>query len=118
MPTTVTGTFFVVKDAPQRPATSTHHDPAQGFILKMRVIDNQGPRALEPWVVRWVGPEAEAWWRQHAQLKAGDALALEVINPRSFPGIRASEIHAHVRTCRLLPPRSAAQQTQSVAEAS
>ena len=117
MPTTATGLFFVGKGSAARPATSTHKDPERGFILKMRVVDNQGQHAIEPWVVRWIGPEAEAWWRAHAELKAGDALSLELINPRAFPGVRTTEIHAQVRACRLLPPRGANTQQQLAAQA-
>lgn len=108
MTTTTTGIFFVGKDHPSRPAVSEHKNDAGAFVLKMRLIDNQGPRAVEVYVVRWVGPDAAAWRAQHASLKAGDALRLELINPRSMPGAHAPEIHAAISSCELLPARAPA----------
>jgi hypothetical protein len=106
MTTTTTGVFFVGKDHPSRPAVSEHKNDAGAFVLKMRLIDNQGPRAVEVYVVRWVGSEAAAWRARHASLKAGDALRLELINPRSMPGAHAPEIHAAITSCELLPART------------
>lgn len=113
MTTTTTGLFFVGKDHPMRPAVSEHKNDAGAFVLKMRVVDNQGPRAVEVYVVRWVGPEAAAWREKHRSLKAGDALRLVLANPRSMPGVHAPEIHAAISSCELLPARSHA--TASVA---
>ncbi|WP_295978928.1 hypothetical protein [uncultured Variovorax sp.] len=108
MTTTTTGLFFVGKDHPTRPAVSEHKNDAGAFVLKMRVVDNQGPRAVEVYVVRWVGPEAAAWREQHRSLKAGDALRLVLTNPRSMPGAHAPEIHAAITSCELLPARAPA----------
>ncbi|MNW22551.1 hypothetical protein D3C71_2240930 [compost metagenome] len=58
--------------------------------------------------MRWVGPEASAWRAQNPSLKAGDALRLELINPRSMPGTFQPEIHAVIRSCELLPARARA----------
>ena len=44
MTTTTTGTFYVNKDRPGRPAISEHTSDAGEFVLKMRLVDNQGPR--------------------------------------------------------------------------
>lgn len=107
MPTTTIGLFFVGKDFPTRKAFSTHLD-GETFILKLRVVDNQGPRRVEAYVVRWAGPEARGWWDANGPLKAGDPLSLELVNPRSFPGLHAPEIHADVVKCRLMPHRAAA----------
>lgn len=108
MTTTTTGLFFVGKNHPTRPAVTEHTNDAGAFVLKMRVVDNQGPRAVEGYVVRWVGPEAAAWRAKHPALKAGDALRLELINPRSMPGAHAPEIHAAIRACELMPARAPA----------
>jgi hypothetical protein len=108
MTTTTTGVFFVGKDRPGRPAVSEHKSDAGEFVLKMRLIDNQGPRAVEVYVVRWIGPAAAAWRAQHRDLKAGDALRLELANPRSMPGAQAPEIHAAIKACELLPARAPA----------
>jgi hypothetical protein len=108
MTTTTTGVFFVGKDHPSRPAVSEHRNDAGAFVLKMRLIDNQGPRAVEVYVARWVGSKAAAWRAQHPSLKAGDALRLELINPRSMPGAHAPEIHAAISSCELLPARAPA----------
>ena len=108
MTTTTTGVFFVGKDRPGRPAVSDYKTDAGEFVLKMRLIDNQGPRAVEVYVVRWIGPAAAAWRSHHRNLKAGDALHLELMNPRSMPGAQAPEIHAAIKTCELLPARAPA----------
>ncbi|SFQ41393.1 hypothetical protein SAMN05216567_115143 [Variovorax sp. OK605] len=106
MTTTTTGTFFVGKDRPGRPAVSEHKSDAGEFVLKMRLIDNQGPRAVEIYVTRWVGPAAAAWRAQHSTLKAGDALRLVLTNPRAMPGAMSPETHAAIASCELLPARA------------
>lgn len=116
MPTTTTGLFFVARDYANRAAFSTHNDPDGTFILKVRVVDNQGPQRVEAYVVRWTGPQAKAFWDKHGPLKPGTALELELLNPRSFPGLRSPEIHATVKQCRLMPPRVAST-TTTAAEA-
>lgn len=103
MPTVTSGLFFVAKDRPGRAAASAAPAADGSFAVTLRVVDNQGPRRVEPYVVRWAGAEASAWWDAHAPLKAGDALALELLNPRAFPGFNAPEIHAEVSCCRLMP---------------
>ncbi|MGJ7555080.1 hypothetical protein ACSFBI_13845 [Variovorax sp. RB3P1] len=108
MTTTTNGVFFVGSDRPGRPAVSHHKSDAGDFVLKLRVVDNQGPRAKEIYVVRWIGLDAAAWRDKHPALKAGDALRLELTNPRSMPGAHAPEIHAAIRTCELLPARAPA----------
>lgn len=106
MPTITTGLFFVGKDRPTQPAVSTHKDDTGTFVLKLRVVDNQGPRRVESYVVRWTGAEAQAWHAEHGALPAGTPLALELVNPRSIPGQFAPETHAQVQACRLMPTRS------------
>ena len=108
MTTTTTGVFFVGKDHPTRPAVSEHRNDAGDFVLKLRVVDNQGPRAVEVYIVRWVGESAAAWREKHRHLKAGDALRLVLTNPRSMPGAHAPEIHAAISSCELLPARTPA----------
>lgn len=107
MTTTTTGVFFVGKDhGPKQPAVSEHRNDAGEFVLKLRLIDNQGPRRTEVYVARWTGADAAAWRSRHPHLKAGDALRLELVNPRSMPGAIAPEIHAAIRACELLPARA------------
>jgi len=107
--TTTTGVFFVGKDhGPKQLAVSEHRNDAGEFVLKLRLIDNQGPRRVEVYVARWTGTDAAAWRARHPHLKAGDALRLELVNPRSMPGAVAPEIHAAIRACELLPARSPA----------
>ena len=108
MTTTTTGVFFVGKDRPGRPAVSEHKSDAGEFVLKMRLIDNQGPRAVEVYVARWVGPVAAAWRAQHRDLRAGDALRLVLTNPRAMPGAMSPETHAAISSCELLPARAPA----------
>lgn len=108
MTTTTTGIFFVGKDRPGRPAVSEHTSDAGEFVLKMRLIDNQGPRAVEVYVTRWVGPTAAAWRAAHRNLKAGDALRLVLSNPRAMPGAMSPETHAAISSCELLPARAPA----------
>lgn len=108
MTTTTTGVFFVDKDRSGRPAVSEHKSDAGEFVLKMRLIDNQGKRAVEIYVVRWIGADAAAWRAQHRDLKAGDALRLELTKPRSMPGAQAPEIHAAISKCELRPARASA----------
>lgn len=106
MTTTTTGVLFVGKGYPTRPAVSVHKTDRGEFMLKLRLIDNQGPRCLEVYVARWIGEEARAWHIAHPDLKAGDALRLTLINPRSMPGAVAPEIHAAITACELLPARA------------
>lgn len=107
MTTITTGIFFVGKDRPNRPAASEHLNDAGEYVLKVRVIDNQGKGRVEGYIVRWVGPQAKAWRQAHADLKAGDILRLELENPRSMPGSTGMpETHATVRMCELLSARS------------
>lgn len=108
MTTTTNGVFFVSKDRPGRPAVTEHKSDAGEFVLKMRLIDNQGPRAVEVYVTRWVGPAAASWRVQHGDLKAGDALRLVLINPRAMPGAMSPETHAAITSCELLPARAPA----------
>ncbi|MGO4609419.1 hypothetical protein AB4142_24050 [Variovorax sp. 2RAF20] len=108
MTTVTTGVFFVSKDRPGRPAVSDHRSDTGEFILKMRLIDNQGPRAVEVYVTRWVGQTAAAWRAQHPELKAGDALRLVLSNPRAMPGAMSPETHAAISSCELLPARAPA----------
>ena len=106
MTTTTTGVFFVGKDrGPKRPAVSEDWSDAGDFVLKMRVVDNQGPLRREVYVVRWTGPEAAAWRARHRELKAGNALRLQLTNPHSMPGLHVPEIHAAISSCELLPAR-------------
>lgn len=108
MTTTTTGVFFVSKDRPGRPAVTEHKSDAGEFVLKMRLIDNQGPRAVEVYVTRWTGQAAAAWRANHTALKAGDALRLVLTNPRAMPGAMSPETHAVVTSCELLPARAPA----------
>lgn len=114
MPTITTGVFFVGKQPPQ---WSVEGDQ---FVLTLRVVDNQGPGRVEPYMVRWVGEAARTWWSEHQGLMtAGRPLHLQLVNPRSFPGLRAPETHATVAQCSLAPlaPSWQGQNTQRAQEA-
>lgn len=107
MTTITTGIFFVGKDHPSRPAVTEHRNDAGEYVLKMRLIDNQGRGRVEGYLVRWVGSQAQAWRNAHPALKAGDILRLELENPRSLLGSTGMpETQATVRTCELLAARS------------
>jgi hypothetical protein len=108
MTTTTTGVFYVNKDRPGHPAISEHTSDAGEFVLKMRLIDNQGRRAVEVYETRWVGPAAAAWRAAHRNLKAGDALRLVLSNPRAMPGTVSPETHAAISSCELLPAHAPA----------
>ncbi|MGJ7544607.1 hypothetical protein [Variovorax sp. LT1R16] len=113
MPTLTSGRFFVGRQAatPQVEQDGT-------FSLTLRVVDNQGLHANEPYLVRWRGAEAQAWWAANGPLRPGAALQLELLNPRAQLGLRVPEIHAQVSSCRLLPPRAAPTQQHTAAQTS
>jgi hypothetical protein len=98
MATITTGTFFLGR----KPARA---DSDGGeFQLTLHVVDRQGPRAVEPYVLRWSGADAKRWWAEHgASLGAGTPLLLTLLNPRSFPGVHSPETHATVQSCALAP---------------
>lgn len=99
MPTITTGMFFLAR---QRPTTGL--SPDGDFQLTLRVNDNQGQHRVEPYQVTWAGNAAKNWWNEHQQrLQPGQPLALELVNPRTFPGLRAPETHATVIRCELAP---------------
>lgn len=100
MTTTTIGTFYLRK---QQPVEATADE--RGFRLTLRLLDRQGPGAVEPYVATWRGPEAKAWWARHAQeLTPGTPLQLQLHNPRSFTGPRGQpETHASVVRLELAP---------------
>lgn len=104
MPTTTVGLFFIRQGRASNPAVSTHTNDDGQFVLKMRLLDHQNTHK-ESYVVRWIGEAAQAFHTAHPNLKAGDALSLDLINPCCRPGPLSPEIHATVRGCRLMPPR-------------
>jgi hypothetical protein len=114
MPTTTVGLFFVRQGRASNPAVSTHRSDDGQFVLQMRLLDHQGPHK-EGYVVRWIGEDARAFHAAHPDLKAGDALSLDLLNPRSLPGLQSPEIHATVRGCRLMPARVPAAMTAASA---
>ena len=126
MTTITTGVFYVGKDYPGRPAVTCERDAKGTFVLKMRLIDNQGrpagsqgPQIIEGYAVHWSGPEAQAWHIAHLDLKAGDALALTLVNPRSLIGTRgAPETTAKVVRCELQPRTPACAPTRMTASQS
>ena len=103
MTTITTGLFFV-----SRTPAIARPDPALGFVLTLHLIDNQGEHKKEPYVVRWTGEQARAFWTAHGALAAGTPLEVELRNPRSFMGGRSPEIHAQVVRCELKPARARA----------
>lgn len=99
MPTITTGLFFVARQKP-----TTRQTPEDNFQLELRVVDNQGQHKVEPYLVTWTGNAAKNWWEEHQRhLQPGQPVALELVNPRSFPIARSAEIHAIVTRCELAP---------------
>lgn len=110
--TLTTGTFFLSK---QRPTAAA--DSAGAFRLELVLVDNLGRNPAtgreekEAYRVRWVGPDAQAFWAAHqAELTAGAPLHAELHRLRAHPGPNAfppmPELRARVLRLQLLPRRA------------
>lgn len=95
MPTTSRGRFFLAK----RDAVTTDVTAQGDFRLTLRVFDRIGTHKVEPYVVKWAGSEAAAWWQENRAIAPGAVLDLELVNPRAMPGRISPEIHATVTRC-------------------
>lgn len=96
MPPTTRGAFFLTTIKP-----ITQAEPC--FMVELSVWSRIGSRESqkEHYRVRWYGPAAGNWWREHAShLREGSALALVLRDPFSVNGNR-SETHAVVVHCEL-----------------
>lgn len=99
-----TGTLFLSKTKPE---TTTHEGQ---FALLLLLMDNLGKQGLEPYRVRWTGPEAEAFWHAHrADLVPGAVLQVELSNVRAVSGATRPpmpELRARVESMKFCPKRS------------
>ncbi len=106
-----TGTLFLSKTKPE---TTTHEGQ---FALLLLLMDNLGKQGLEPYRVRWAGPEAQAFWNAHqAELTPGAPLHVELSNVRAVAGATRPvmpELRARVVRMRLLPRSAPAPQPAS-----
>ena len=74
------------------------------FELTMRVLDRHGHLKTAAWLLIWSGPEAQAWYSQHADaLVSGAVLEVTCSHIRGYVAGRIAEVHAHVQECRLIP---------------
>lgn len=92
----------------KRGATAGHL--ADGtFYLLMFAHDRISAHRLEPWLLRWDGPEAEAFWQAHrADLTPGTPLNIKATRLRTFVTAghgQSPEVHAVVLACALAPLR-------------
>lgn len=105
-----TGTLFLSKTKPE---TTTHEGQ---FALVLLLMDNLGKQGLEPYRVRWTGPEAEAFWNTHrADLVPGAVLQVELSNVRAFTGTTyppMPELRARVVSMKYCPKRSPEERKQ------
>ncbi|WP_343593792.1 hypothetical protein [Paracidovorax wautersii] len=76
-----TGTLFLSKTKPE---ITTHEGQ---FALVLLLMDNLGKQGLEPYRVRWLGPEAEAFWHAHqADMTPGAVLDVDLTHVRAVSG--------------------------------
>jgi hypothetical protein len=93
------GTVYLSKT---RPSVQTAGDGT--FALQLYALDRIATHQVEPWVLLWSGPEAQAFWsaNRHA-LVPGAGLRVSVERMRTHVVGRAMpEIHAVVSDMQLL----------------
>jgi len=82
------------------------------FFLLLFAHDRISAHRLEPWLLRWEGKEAEAFWSKHApHLQPGQPLQVTATRLRTFNTSNTSntanglspEVHATVLACALAP---------------
>lgn len=105
-----TGTLYLSKTKPE----IAEHEGQ--FALLLLLMDNLGKQGLEPYRVRWTGPEAQAFWASHkGDLTPGAALDVELSNVRAMSGATRPpmpELRARVARMRLRPRRTGADAAQ------
>lgn len=84
------------------------------FQLCIPVHHRMGPHTVEPWLLIWRGPAAQAFWQQHGTdgLASGTPLLVQAHHLRAHASGRAPEITAHVFSCEIAPARSADKREQ------
>lgn len=101
------GTLFMSNTKPE-----VGRDDSDQFRLVLRLIDNQGRGAMEAYQVRWLGPEAEAFWHaERHNLVAGAVLDVELTHLRAHVGATRPpipELRGRVVRARVIPKRVAA----------
>ncbi|RZA11330.1 MAG: hypothetical protein EOP02_32495, partial [Proteobacteria bacterium] len=91
MPTTTVGLFFIRQGRASNPAVSTDRSDDGQFVLKMRLLDHQGPHK-EGYVVRWIGEDARAFHAAHrgvdlGRLQAGQAARVAQVERQRVAGL-------------------------------
>lgn len=113
-----TGTLFVMK---QRPTPGA--EPGGAFHLDLALVDNMGRNPHNgrdektAYRVRWVGPEAQAFWTTHkANLTAGTPLHVELERLRVHPGPQTfppmPELRGYVVRLAFAPRRTTGEREQ------
>ena len=116
-----TGTLFMSKT---RPIVAKGADGS--FRLELALVDNMGRNPhngrdeKEAYRVRWIGPEAQAFWDAHkADLPAGTPLHAELERLRVHPGPQTfpplPELRGYVVRLQLAPRRAASAPTTTEA---
>lgn len=85
---------------------SVQHAADGTFFLLLFAHDRISAHRLEPWLLRWEGAEAKAFWAAHGhQLQPGTPLHITATRLRTFntgQGL-SPEVHAAVLSCALAP---------------
>lgn len=116
-----TGTLFMSK---QRPIVGA--EPGGAFRLDLVLVDNMGRNPhngrdeKEAYRVRWIGPEAQAFWAAHkADLTPGTPLHAELERLRVYPGPQTfpplPELRGYVVRLQPLPRRTSGTPTTTEA---
>lgn len=84
------------------------------FQLCIPVHHRMGPQQVEPYLLIWRGPDAQAFWRQHGAqgLSSGTPLLAQIHRLRAHTSGRSAEITAHVFACEIAPARNADKREQ------
>lgn len=100
-----TGTLFMSKTRPE----VGRNDQGQ-FRLVLRLLDNLGTEGMEAYQVRWLGPEAEAFWNaQRNNLVPGAVLDVELTHLRAHTGATRPpipELRGRVVRAQVIPKRT------------
>lgn len=99
-----TGTLFMSKTRPE-----VSRGEQNQFQLVLLLMDNQGAKRIEAYRVRWVGPEAEAFWNaQRNNLVPGAIVEVELTHLRAFTGATyppLPELRGRVVRAAVIPKR-------------
>lgn len=100
-----TGTLFMGNTKPE-----VGRDDSGQFRLVLRLIDNMGRDGMEAYQVRWLGPEAEAFWNdQRANLVPGAIVDVELSHLRAHVGATRPpipELRGRVVRAQVIPKRT------------